>query len=130
MHTLEHLKKAGRVSASSAFFGNLMGVKPILVADAHGAQVAFKKVKGRQNSFQEIVSLMKDNILDPENQTIYIAHADCKQEEIDELMEMVKREIPCKNVAVGYIGPIVGASIGPDAIGLWAFGKTVRFAAE
>ena len=36
VHTLEHLKKAGRVSAPSAFFGNLMGVKPILIADRNG----------------------------------------------------------------------------------------------
>lgn len=130
VHTLDHLKKAGRVSASSAFFGNLMGVKPILVSDINGAQAAYKKVKGRQNSFQEIVSLLKENMIDPENQTIYIAHADCKQEEIEELKKLIKSEIKCKNISVWYIGPIVGASIGPDAIGVWAFGKTVTFAAE
>ena len=130
VHTLDHLKKAGRVSASSAFFGNLMGVKPILVADANGAQAAFKKVKGRQTSLQEIVSLLKENIVDAENQTVYIAHADCQQSEIDELTKMVKSEIKCKDVSVWYIGPIVGASVGPDAIGVWAFGKPVTFAAE
>lgn len=130
VHTLEHLKKAGRVSASSAFFGNLMGVKPILVADANGVQAAYKKVKGRQNSLQEIVALMKENITDSENQTVYIAHADCQQSEIDELKRLIQSEIKCKDVSVWYIGPIVGASVGPDAIGVWAFGKTVTFAAE
>ena len=129
VHTLEHLKKAGRVSASSAFFGNLMGVKPILVADSNGAQAAYKKVKGRQASLREIVSLLKENIIDAENQTVYIAHADCAKEELAYLAELVKNEIPCKDVAVGYIGPIVGASVGPDTIGVWAFGKTVTFAA-
>lgn len=130
VHTLEHLKKAGRVSASSAFFGNLMGVKPILVADANGVQAAYKKVKGRQNSLQEIVALTKENIIDPANQTVYIAHADCQQSEIDELKKMIQSEIGCKDVSVWYIGPIVGASIGPDAIGVWSFGKTVTFAIE
>lgn len=130
VHTLEHLRKAGRVSASSAFFGNLMGVKPILVADANGTQVAYKKVKGRQNSLREIVSQLKDNITDAENQTVYIAHADCQQEEIDALKKMIQSEIKCKDISVGYIGPIIGASVGPDAIGVWAFGKPVTFAAE
>ncbi len=130
VHTLEHLKRAGRVSAPSAFFGNLMGVKPILIADANGAQAAYKKVKGRQAALREIVALMKENIVDAENQTLYIAHADCRQEEIDELKKMVESEIPCKDIEVGYIGPIVGASVGPDTIGIWAFGKTVTFAAE
>lgn len=129
VHTLDHLKKAGRVSASSAFFGNLMGVKPILVADAVGNQVAFKKVKGRQNSLQEIVSLLKENMVKPEEQTVYIAHADCQTEEVDSLVKLVKEQIPCKEVSVGFIGPIIGASVGPDAIGVWALGKAVTFQA-
>lgn len=130
VHTLEHLKKAGRVSAPSAFFGNLMGVKPILVADAKGAQAAIKKVKGRQTSLKEIVSLMKENITDPENATVYVAHADCSDEEVASLAEMVKAEIGPKEVYTCLIGPIIGASVGPDTIGLWAFGKTVTFSAE
>ena len=130
VHTLEHLKKAGRVSASSAFFGNLMGIKPILVADVNGAQAAYKKVKGRQASFREIVALMKENIIDAEDQILYIAHADCRQEEIDGLKKMIESEIKCKDIEVGYIGPIVGASVGPDTIGIWAFGKPVTFAVE
>ena len=130
VHSLDALKRAGRVSASSAFFGNLMGVKPILVADVNGAQAAFKKVKGRQTSLQEIVKLLKENITDPKNQTVYIAHADCSQGEIDQLAELVKKEIGCKDISVGFIGPIVGASIGPEAIGVWAFGKEVTFVSE
>ncbi len=130
VHTLEHLKKAGRVSASSAFFGNLMGIKPILVADLNGRQVAMKKVKGRQNSFAEIVKLLKENIIDAAGQTVYIAHADCSAEEIESLRKLVESEIHPKDISVGYIGPIVGASTGPDTIGVWAFGKSVTYAAE
>lgn len=130
VHTLEYLRKAGRVSASSAFFGNLMGVKPILIADSVGAQAAYKKVKGRQNSFKEIVALLKENIVDAENQTIYLYHADCPQEEIDKLLDIIKQEIPYKDIYVGYIGPIIGASVGPDCIGVWAFGKEVTFCSE
>lgn len=130
VHTLEHLKKAGRVSASAAFFGNLMGVKPILTADVNGAQAAYKKVKGRHNSLVEIVALLKAHITNAENQTVYIAHSDCAADEVAQLEAMVRREIPCKEVAVWYIGPIVGASVGPDAIGVWAFGQPVTFAAE
>ena len=127
VHTLDHLKKAGRVTGSAAFFGNLMGVKPIIIADLVGDQTAYKKVKGRQNSFHEIVNLLKESIVEPENQMVYIAHADCNKEEIDELVALVKKEIAPKNISVGFIGPIVGASVGPDAIGVWAFGTPVTF---
>ena len=127
VHSLDALKRAGRVKGSAAFFGNLMGVKPIIIADANGDQAAYKKVKGRQKSFEEIVALLKSTIIDSEDQTIYLTHADCAKEEIDSLVEMIKNEIPCKGVEVGYIGPIVGASIGPDAVGIWGFGQEVTY---
>lgn len=130
VHTLDHLKKAGRVSAPSAFFGNLMGVKPILIADANGVQTAIKKVKGRQNSLKEIVSLLKENITDPEENTVYLAHADCDEKEVETLREMIMAEIPVKEICTCIIGPIIGASAGPDTIGVWALGKTVTFCTE
>lgn len=127
VHTLDFLRKAGRVKASSAFFGNLLGVKPIIIADADGEQAAIKKVKGRANSLKEIVTLLKDCITDPEDQTVYVAHSDCSKEEIEYVIQMIKDEIKCKDVYVGYIGPIIGASIGPDAVALFGFGKQITY---
>ena len=127
VHSLDALKRAGRVKGSAAFFGNLMGVKPIIIADANGDQAAYKKVKGRQKSFEEIVAMLKASIIEPEKQTIYLTHADCAKEEIDGLVELIKKEIPCRDVEVGYIGPIIGASIGPDAVGIWGFGQEVTY---
>lgn len=127
VHSLDALRRAGRVKASAAFFGNLMGVKPIIIADAIGAQSAFKKVKGRQNSIKEIVALLKDAVVNPEAQTVYIAHADCSAEEVEQIRNLVASEIPCKDICIGYIGPIIGASIGPDAIAIFGFGKEVTY---
>jgi len=105
----------------------LMEVKPILISDANGDVVAYKKVKGRQKSFEEIVSMLKASIVDPENQVIYFTHADCSAEEVKTLVTLIKQEIPCRGVEVGYIGPIIGASIGPDAVGIWGFGQEVTY---
>ena len=128
VHSLEFLRKAGRVTASSAFFGNLMGVKPILISDANGVQTPIKKVKGRMTSLKELVALLKESIIDSEQQTVYLAHADCPQEELDTVCSMIKEQIPCSEIVTVTIGPIIGASIGPDAIGIWAFGKEVVYA--
>ena len=126
-HTLDHLRRAGRVKASSAFFGNLLGVKPIIVADADGVQAAYKKVKGRGSSLAELVALLKADLVDPEKQTIYLWHADCAEEEIETVKEIIRKEIPCKEVLTGYIGPIIGASIGPDAVAICGFGREQTF---
>ena len=130
VHSLKTLYKAGRVKGATAFFGNLLGVKPILINDVDGYQTGLKKVKGRQKSFEEIVNLLKENIINPEEQTVYFAHSDCNNEEVELLKNMIKDAIPCKEIYVSYIGPIIGGSIGPDAVALAAFGKEVTFKAE
>ena len=130
VHSLDQLKRAGRVTASKAFFGNLMGVKPIIIADAVGAQAAYAKAKGRAKSLRMIVDLLKESIVDSENQTLYIAHADCPKEEVEMVRSMMEAEIPCKEIVIGSIGPIVGASVGPDAIAIFGFGKPVTFCGD
>lgn len=127
VHSLDALRRAGRVKGSAAFFGNLMGVKPIIIADANGEQAAYKKVKGRQKSFEEIVGLLKETIVEPEKQIIYLAHSDCNDAETEKLKALIEKEIPSLGVEIGYIGPIIGASIGPDAVAVFGFGKEVIF---
>ena len=125
VHSLDALKRAGRVKATSAFFGNLLGVKPIIISNTEGDNVPIKKAKGRFNSMQEIVNLTVENIIDPENQCVYIAHADSEEDAI-ELEKMIKEKLPNTDTYIGYIGPIIGASIGPEALAILSFGKNVE----
>ena len=123
VHSLNALKAAGRVKASSAFFGNLLGVKPILVSDKNGDNVALKKVKGRLNSLEEIVNLTVDGIIPGDNEFIYVVHADC-EDEAKEVEKLLNEKLPDVKVEIGYIGPIIGASIGADAVGIFSWGKS------
>lgn len=115
VETLTYLKNAGRVKAKAAFFGNLLGVKPMIIADALGNNYALKKVKGRRASLLEIINMMCERIVDPQNQMICIEHADC---DVD--CEFVRQHIidkfNPKSVFVGYVGPIIGSTIGPGSI--------------
>ena len=119
---LDYLKRAGRVTASSAFFGNLIGIKPLLISDAKGQNFAVKKVKGMQNAMTEAVAMAKERIIEPEDQILYISHADSK-ENAQKLGEMVKEATGCKDVFIGSIGPIVGASVGPGTLILYYVGQ-------
>ncbi|MBQ7152657.1 MAG: DegV family protein, partial [Clostridia bacterium] len=62
-----------------------------------------------------------------EDQYVYLAHSDVSDEELDALKKLITDKIPCKGVVTLPIGPIIGASIGPDAVGLWAWGKEVTY---
>lgn len=128
VHNLNALKAAGRVTGSSAFFGNLLGVKPIIISDTLGNNVPIKKVKGRLNSLEEVVNLTAEAVEGIENPTVYVVHADC-EDEAKEVAKMVEEKIPGAKTYITFIGPIVGASIGADAIGTFSFGKCIdRFA--
>ena len=119
---LSYLKRAGRVTASSAFFGNLIGIKPILISDANGQNYAIKKAKGAQKAKEEIVRYLQEVGKDLEKQTIYISHAD-DEASAKQLGEMIQKELGCKDVFLDYIGPIVGASVGPGTIIAYCVGK-------
>ncbi len=122
--SLTYLKRAGRVTASSAFFGNLFSVKPILISDAIGQNFAVKKVKGAQNAKRELVAMVKEAVENPEEQTLYISHADVL-EEAESIRDMIMSEIPFKDSYINYITCIVGASVGPGTIGIYCVGKEV-----
>lgn len=129
VHSLDALKRAGRVKATSAFFGNLLGVKPIIISNKDGNNEPIKKVKGRYQSMNEIVKLMAENIVAPEKQTVYICHGD-SGEDAKELEKMVKDVLPGIKTYICCLGPIIGASIGPDALALYTFGQDAEKIAQ
>ena len=119
---LTYLKRAGRVKASAAFFGNLFGVKPILISNRQGENLAVKKVKGRKNSIDEIFNMAKPSIVAHENQTVAVVHADCEKD-AEYLKNRIESELGVKEVYVNYIGPIIGASVGPGTIAIYCRGN-------
>ena len=120
---LNYLKRAGRVKASSAFFGNMFGIKPIIISDRKGQNYATEKVKGSANAKAKIAERMAE-IVDDEKKCLFISHADCL-EEAEKLRDKILEVIPFENVIIGTIGPIVGSCVGPGTIISFCYGKEV-----
>lgn len=124
VESLEYLKRVGRVTASSAFFGNLFGIKPLIISDALGQNYAVKKARGALNAKREMANMIAENVINPEEQCLYISHADAlesAEQFRDEIMKVVK----FKDCYINYIGPIVGASVGPGTVIAFYYGKEV-----
>lgn len=127
--TLDYLKRAGRIKAGKAFFGNIFGVKPIIISDAKGNNYAWKKAKGRRQSLLDLVQYTKDNIVNPEEQTVFVVHADCI-EDAEFLKEHIISEIHPKEVIIDYLGPIIGSTTGPGTVATFFYGKEVTIVGE
>jgi len=124
VESLEYLRRVGRVKASSAFFGNLFGVKPIILSDVKGQNFAFKKVKGAANARGEIASLIAESAENIESSCLYISHAD-DLPAAEALRDKILAIAPFKEVIINHIAPIVGASVGPGTVIAFCFGATV-----
>ncbi len=114
--TLSYLRRAGRVKASAAFFGNIIGLKPILVFDEKGSNIAVEKAIGKKKAFNRMAEMIKEDIVDPENQEIYLMNADCNPEDVDYFKNAILKQVQVKNIAVETLGPVIGASSGPGTI--------------
>ena len=119
---LTTLAKHGRVKAATAFFGNIFGVKPILISDAKGMNFAIEKAKGRRNALLRVASLAKERVIAPEKQVCYVCEADARPEDLELLVGQLK-QIGFKDVVVQKLGPIISASCGPATIGVYYKGQ-------
>ena len=121
--SLEYLRRAGRIKASKAFFGNLFGVKPLIISDIKGQNYAYKKAKGTANARAAVA----DHIVEAADgvyEELLLTHGDCV-EDIELLKEEILKKAPFKKITTNYIGPIVGASVGPGTIIAFCYGKEV-----
>ena len=114
--TLSYLKRAGRVSASAAFMGNLISLKPILVFDEKGSNIAKEKAIGKKKAFNRMAEMIKDDIVDPENQDIYLMNADCNPDDVEYFKNAILKQVKVKSIIVDTLGPVIGASSGPGTI--------------
>lgn len=116
------LKRGGRLSGTAAFFGTLLGVKPILHVTREGKLEVLEKVVGRKKSLTQMIDVLKEQIVDSENQTVFIAHGDCL-EEAKEVGGLINASIKVKDLFYSYIGPVIGSHSGPGTIAVFFMGK-------
>ena len=123
--TLKFLKMSGRISATSAFFGGLLNIKPIVIADAIGQNFAIEKVKGRRVSLERIADRMVEQYEDVPYQRVIISHSDCYEEAVEFkniIISKLGKEI---DIYIDYVGPCTGSAVGPGMLCVYYFGKEV-----
>lgn len=117
---LNHLKRGGRCSPSAAFFGTMLGIKPVLHVDDEGYLIPQEKVRGRKAAIDALLRKMEDTGTDLDGQTVFISHADVP-EEAAQLGDAIRKRFKVKDVKIGYIGPVIGAHTGAGTIALFFF---------
>jgi DegV family protein with EDD domain len=119
---LVYLKRGGRVSATAAIVGNMLGIKPVLHVDNEGHLVNVAKVRGRKLSIATLANKYGELCDDEGNKQVYISHADCLAE-AEELGRIIKEKFGAKTKLITNVGSVIGAHAGPGTIALFFVGK-------
>lgn len=119
---LIYLKRGGRVSAAAAFFGNALGIKPVMHVDDEGHLVPVAKVRGRKNAVQTLATKYDELAEDKENGVIFISHADCMKD-VEQLVSVFREKYGNDVKIVTDVGTVIGAHAGPGTLALFFIGK-------
>ncbi|MCL5070325.1 MAG: DegV family protein [Actinobacteria bacterium] len=110
-HTLEYLKKGGRIGRAKGLIASLLEIKPILTL--HSGEVSQYKTTRRWNQAKnEIVDSIKDLVKQENRLIISIADADLKKD-CDEMIKRLKDIFTPKELIRSKVGCIVGTHLGP-----------------
>lgn len=118
---LNYLKRGGRLSGASAFFGTVLDIKPILHTTPEGKLEPIEKVKGKKKAMRRLVELLQERGTDLENATVLITSAN--EEEGLWLEKLINDTAHPARTILWRIGPVIGGHVGPGTIGISFFGS-------
>ncbi len=117
---LHHLRRGGRVSATSAVLGTVLNIKPVLHMDNEGRLIFMEKVRGRRASIKRMLEKMRETAIEPEKQIVFMSHGDCI-EDAEYLAGRIREEWNVE-VVINYVGPVIGSHSGPGTLALFFLG--------
>lgn len=118
---LVYLKRGGRISAAAAFFGNMLGIKPVMHMDNEGHLVPVAKARGRRGAIEALSKKYGELCRDGEN-IAFISHADCEAD-AHRLADLIKEKYNAHTELITSVGPVIGAHAGPGTLALFFIGK-------
>ena len=115
---LKFFGKSGRVSGFAAFFGNIIGLKPIIYIGNDGKMTTKDKCRGRKQALQKLLQYVIDLEEDIKNYRVTIAHT-AALEIAEEFGNMMKEQFG-QDLKIEYevVNPTAGSHCGPNAMGV------------
>ena len=115
---LKFFAKSGRVSGFAAFFGNIIGLKPIIYIGNDGKMTTKDKCRGRKQTLQKLLNYVIDLEEDIKKHRVTIAHTDAL-DIAEEFGQMMKDHFG-QDLEIEYevVNPTAGSHCGPNAMGV------------
>ena len=118
LHTLDYLRRSGRVPRIAAWAGSLLGIKPLTELKLGEARV-IGKPRTRARATERLIEVMKARV---EDRLVHVnvmhAHA---ADDAEALRNRVQSDFNCSELFISEFTPVMGAHLGPGLLGLAFF---------
>ncbi|HMT90328.1 MAG TPA: DegV family protein [Dermatophilaceae bacterium] len=121
VHTLEHLRRGGRIGSASALLGSALAIKPILsLRDGHIEPIEKVRTSGRALArMVELAGVAADaareagQIVD-----VSVQHVDFGDKASEVATALADRISDAGEIVIGALGAVVGAHVGPGTVAI------------
>lgn len=122
---LTSFKRGGRISATSAMLGTVLGICPLMNMDDQGRLVPRQKIRTKKKAMAEAVRMMEIHAKGGTEYdgTCFISCSACPDDG-KALAKMVQERFPKLHgkPVINSIGAVIGAHTGPGTVALFFFG--------
>lgn len=117
--------RGGRISRSSAWFGTILKICPLLNMNTKGELIPREKIRTKKKVIEAIVAKMRKHAEGGVNYSgkCYISNSDCYGDARD-VADLVEAAFPKLDgrVKINSVGTVIGAHTGPGTVALFFFG--------
>lgn len=121
---LSFVAKQGRLTHSKAFFGKLVGIKPIGEFDYNGLTTVIGKIKGEKAAFDALMNYIEKTIENPQNQIVFIAQSN-RLKQAEKYKAMIEERFHPKEVCIKDVFPSCGTNVGPGLMAAYYIGAPI-----
>lgn len=119
LDTLEFLKRSGRMNKYMAGFATLLQIKPILTM--YNGKPGTERVRTRDRALKRVVEMLAAV---GKLERVAIVHTHALPQRLAELRALAAHLLPVGEIMTADITPVIGAHIGPGAVGFAVVGAS------
>ena len=120
---LDFFAKSGRVSNFSKFFGNLIGIKPIIYLNPEGKMINLAKERGANKALRKLLEYYDTLAIEKYDHRIIIGHTDALDKAQKLANMLIERYGDKLNIEYSVVNPTIGSHCGPDCVGISFYAK-------
>lgn len=126
---LSFVAKKGRMTHSKAFFGSMVGIKPIGDFDYNGMTTVIGKAKGQKKAFAALLTYLEKTGVDLQDQDIVIGQTD-RLPQAEAYLSLIQERFHPKSIRIVDVFPACGVNIGPGLMAAYYYGTPISAGLE